>query len=146
MAEKRSLNEVPRGIRIVALVVLGVLAIYGSWQFDSLGEETRRLLLVALSATALAAFVVEYLQNATGPATLKVLVSMGTVAATCTAYFGEFPGSGVGFHEWFVMSLVLAAGLAVGLTIALYEYWFTRLFPARPPTKGNSPGPPSPGS
>ncbi len=138
MGERRSFNEVPRGIRILLLVVLGVLAIYASWQFDSLGEETRRLLLVALSATALAAFVVEFLQNATGPATLKVLVSMGTVAATCTAYFGEFPGSGVTFHEWFVMGLVIAGGLAVGLTVALYEYWFTRLFPVKTRPEGDS--------
>lgn len=137
MGERRSLNEVSRGIRILALVVLGVLAIYGSWQFDSLGEETRRLLLVALSATALAAFVVEFLQDATGPATLKVLVSMGTVAATCTAYFGEFPGSGVGFHEWFVMSLVIAGGLAAGLFVALYDVWLTRLLPRKPDSSGS---------
>ena len=137
MGERRSLNEVPRGIRIALLIALGILAVYGSWQFDALGEETRRLLLVALSATALAAFVVEFLQDATGPATLKVLVSMGTVAATCTAYFGEFPGSGVGFHEWFVMSLVIAGGLAAGLFVALYDVWLTRLLPRKPESSGS---------
>ena len=137
MGERRSLNEVPRGIRIALLIALGILAVYGSWQFDALGEETRRLLLVALSATALAAFVVEFLQDATGPATLKVLVSMGTVAATCTAYFGEFPGSGVGFHEWFVMSLVIAGGLAAGLFVALYDVWLTRLLSRKPESSGS---------
>ena len=137
MGERRSLNEVSRGIRIALLIALGILAVYGSWQFDSLGEETRRLLLVALSATALAAFVVEFLQDATGPATLKVLVSMGTVAATCTAYFGEFPGSGVGFHEWLVMSLVIAGGLAAGLFVALYDVWLTRLLPRKPESSGS---------
>jgi len=131
MKALRSLNEVPLGVRIALLAFALVAVIAASWKFDGLDAETQRLLLVLLSAAALSAFVVEFLEDAKGPTTLKLLVSMGTLAATCTAYFAEFPGTGVGLHEWLLMSLVIIAGLGIGLFIALYEYWFTRLSPRR---------------
>jgi hypothetical protein len=131
MKPTRSLNESPIWIRITFLVLAFAGAIYGAWLFEGLDDETRRLLLVLLSAGALAAFITEFLQNATGPATLKALVSMGTLAATCTAYFEAFPGSGVTLHDWVLMSIVILCGLGLGFVIALYEYWFTRLFPQK---------------